>query len=53
MTEDEYLKRNAIKIARHHREHCPGQECDISLFALYELLEKAGIDVTEDMDEFV
>lgn len=42
------LKQNAIRLATHHRKHCDGEECNISLSLLLDLLELAGIELTEE-----
>lgn len=45
ISEDDRLRNNAIRLAEHHREHCAGKECTISLHDLYVLLQRAGIEV--------
>lgn len=48
------LKENAIALARHHRKHCEGEDCTISLILLMELLTKAGIKLKKrEVYEFV
>ena len=47
-----YLLANALNVAKHHRETCPGEGCAVSLFALYELLRAAGIE-TDRVTEFL
>lgn len=46
-TEKQVIKENAIKLAEHHKTHCIGQECDISLYLLRRALELAGIVIFE------
>lgn len=48
MTElgQQYLKNNLILLADDHRKHC-SEECNISLYALRELLKLAEIPMTE------
>lgn len=53
ITEDESLLLNAINIAKDHRKHCNSPDCDVSLFQLLKLLEKAGIRIDDKrMREF-
>lgn len=42
------LKDNALKLAQHHKKTCGDPECDISLFQLRRLLERAGIPITQE-----
>jgi hypothetical protein len=48
ITEAELLKRNAIRLADHHREHCDGATCNVMLSMLVELLDRAGIETTPE-----
>jgi recombinational DNA repair protein (RecF pathway) len=53
ITEQQAVKKNAFKLAKHHIKHCEGAECDISLFLLLRLLEMAGIKLTNgERNEF-
>jgi hypothetical protein len=45
---DELLKRNAIRLVDHHRKHCDGAECNISLSLIFELLQRAEIKLTPE-----
>lgn len=45
---DNVLKMNALNLARHHKKTCEGEECNISLLLLLEVLLQAGILVTDD-----
>lgn len=45
--ENTVLKENVIAIAKHHRKHCDGTDCNCSLYFLRKLLEKAGITLTD------
>ena len=47
ITEQQSVKENAIRLAIHHRKHCDGRECDISLYLLRRALEMAGIELTD------
>jgi hypothetical protein len=42
------LKLNAIEIAKHHKQHCCGESCNVSLFNLSALLREAGITLTKE-----
>jgi hypothetical protein len=48
ITEEQAIKENAILLADHHREHCDGPDCNISLYLLKRALELAGIALTAD-----
>lgn len=41
------IKENAIRLADHHRGHCDGAECNISLYLLGRTLSLAGIALTD------
>jgi len=48
------LKENAIRIAKDHKKHCDGEDCNISLLLLVELLDNAGIKLTKNqLSEFI
>lgn len=40
---------NMIRLADDHREHCKGEECNISLSLIPMLLEMAGITVSTEL----
>jgi hypothetical protein len=44
----QYVKDNALRLADHHREHCDGPDCTVSLVALAELLILAGFELSDD-----
>jgi hypothetical protein len=46
--DDEVLVENATKLAKHHKEHCDGAECNISLYLLRKLIERADIALTDE-----
>jgi len=48
ISEKQAIKENAMRLAEHHKKHCDGQNCDISLHLVRRALELAGIDLTED-----
>ena len=48
ITEEEAFKINLINLAKHHKEHCHGEDCNISLYLLRKVGEKAGIVFTDD-----
>jgi hypothetical protein len=47
ITEDESLLMNAVNIAKDHRKHCNSPDCNVSLYQLLRLLQKAGIEVSD------
>lgn len=50
----EVFKRNALALAKHHRKHCEGEDCDISLFMLLYMATDAGVKFTEkEAREFI
>jgi len=51
ITEKQAVKENAIRLAKHHREHCEGPDCNISLYLLRRALDMAGIKLTDDEKE--
>jgi hypothetical protein len=48
MTHDEVILKNLLRLADHHREHCDGATCNVSLSFLLEVLQRAGIEVPAD-----
>jgi len=48
MNRKELLKQNMIRLVEHHREHCNGPSCDISLYLVGNVLELAGIILSEE-----
>lgn len=51
---DDALKANVIRIAQHHRQTCPGESCQVSLFQLVMLLDRAGIRLNnQELREFL
>jgi len=45
---NEILKANAIKLAKDHIQNCHSSECDISLYVLGLLVERAGIKLSDE-----
>ena len=43
----EFLKQNAINLVKHHKEHCDGETCCISVFLVEQLIRQAGIELTD------
>lgn len=43
----EIMKKNTLALAKHHRKHCSGEHCKISLWLLKEMAEKSGIKFTQ------
>lgn len=53
-TELSAIKDNAILLAQHHRKHCDGKGCTISLYLLYRALVLAGVELTDkELIEFL
>jgi len=48
IAKEKLLLDNALRLADQHREHCEGAACNIALSLIYELLERAGIEVSAD-----
>lgn len=44
-------KMNAIALAKHHRETCPGETCDVSLLMLRLMAEEVGVVFTKEEAE--
>ena len=49
-TYEESLKDNLLNLVKDHRQHC-NANCNISLFQIYKLAQKAGIIFTEEERE--
>ena len=43
-----YLKANFLKEIRFHRKHCDIDHCEIQLWTLYRLAERAGLTFTAE-----
>jgi len=41
------MKKNVIALVKHHKKHCDGEHCKISLWLLKEMAERSGIKFTE------
>ena len=41
------MKKNVLELVKHHKRHCDGEHCRISLWMLKEMAEKAGIKFTD------
>ena len=47
-------KLNTLELARHHRKHCEGEDCNISLNVLRMMAEECGVKFTkEEKDVFL
>ena len=47
-------KLNLINLAKHHRKHCEGESCNISLMLVMQVAERTGIKFTKkEMKEFI
>lgn len=42
------LKENLIKLVDHHKDHCDGSDCGISLYNVLSVAKMAGIKFTDD-----
>jgi hypothetical protein len=42
------IRENAVLLARHHKEHCDGPDCRVSLHLLRRALDLAGIVLSDD-----
>lgn len=45
-------KQNLINLVKHHRKTCDGESCNISLYLILELAEKAGMKFTKKEREY-
>lgn len=54
MDEKNYLKKNLIRLADEHRAKCSTDGCGINLYALYQLLKLADIQLTQqELEHFL
>ena len=44
----EFLKRNALEMAKRHKETCEDPDCTLSLHLIGELIKLAGMELTPD-----
>src|SRR5882672_9616171 len=44
----EIWKNNTLALAEQHRKHCEGEKCNISLYTLREMAERAGVNFTQE-----
>lgn len=52
--EDKLILTNMLRLADHHRKHCDGASCNISLSFILKLLQRAGISTTlEEASHFM
>lgn len=51
ITIEEAYKKNVIWLAKHHRKYCEGENCNISLYLLLEMAEKAGCKFAKKQKE--
>lgn len=45
---EELWKKNVLRMAEHHKKHCEGRKCNVSLYALMKMSEAAGVEFTEE-----
>lgn len=43
----DFYKINIIKLAKHHKKYCDGENCDISLILLMEMTKELGVKFTD------
>jgi hypothetical protein len=54
MTKQEWYKHLALTLAEHHKRHCDGATCNISLGSIREMAEAAGATFTaEEREQFI
>ena len=46
--ERQAIKENAIRLVKHHKKHCDGESCNISLYLLKRALDLAEIKLNDD-----
>lgn len=53
--EEAWLVKNALELARQHKQFCPAmlanERCDVDLRSLQILLRKAGVELTVDEEK--
>lgn len=40
-------KENLLKVVKHHKKYCEGEDCNISLHWLFTVAKRAGLKFTE------
>lgn len=54
ITKKKAYKLNCINIAKHHKKCCDGEDCNISLILLSEMLRELGIKISKkELEVFV
>lgn len=43
----QFEKENLLRVVAHHKKHCEGEECNISLHWLFIIAKRAGLKFTE------
>ena len=51
-TREDVYKFTALRLARQHKKECTGEDCNISLYMLMEMAQKAGVKFTDKEMEF-
>ena len=49
--DQDWLINNAIRLAKHHKKYCEGDKCDIALYGIAELFNRANIKITKKQRE--
>lgn len=51
---EEIWKLNTMRLMKHHKLHCEGEKCNISLYLVMDMAKKAGVKFTrEDIKVFL
>ena len=48
ISEKQALKENIIRLIKHHRKHCEGESCNISLSQILKIAQDAGLKFTDN-----
>ena len=51
INKNKILKSNIIKLVKHHRKYCEGENCNISLWMLLEVAKASGLKFTKKEEE--
>ena len=49
--DQDWLIKNAMKLAKHHKKYCEGEKCTIALYGIAELFNRANIKLTKKQRE--
>jgi hypothetical protein len=48
ISKEQASKENVIRLIKHHKKHCEGETCDVSLFLILMLSQDAGLKFTDE-----